>query len=105
MWKNVHITRLSENKNSRLQHHPTTTFARNGQNCWVRCGNELGNPHQTRVSTSHSDYDYGTRFAGKAKPAKIAGPVGFSHRTEYPFLDAHDTAVRFYRCFPPGRLQ
>ena len=66
----MHITPLSENKDFRLQHRPTPTFARNGQNCWVRSGNvapwdlrrhlyaelslrptELGNPHQTRVPT------------------------------------------------------
>lgn len=86
----------------RLQHRPTTTFARNGQNWWVRCGNDAPwdlrrNPYaelslvprslETRTKRgfphSHSGYGDGTRFGGKANPAKIAGPVGFLHRTEY----------------------
>jgi hypothetical protein len=32
---------------------------------------------------SHSDYGDGTRFGRKANPAKIAGPVGFLHRTVF----------------------
>jgi hypothetical protein len=32
----------------------------------------------------HSDYGDGSRFGGKANPAKIAVPVGFLHRTDNP---------------------
>lgn len=84
----------------RLQHRPPTTFARNGQNWWVRCGNDapwdlrrnlyaelslVPRSLETRTKhgfpLSHSDRGDGTRFGGKANPAKIAGPVGFLHRT------------------------
>src|SRR5258708_13144959 len=100
MWKNVDITRLSENKDFRLQHRPTTISARNGQNCAVRCGNDapwdlrrnlygelslVPRSLETRTRRgfphSHSDYGDGSRFGGKGNPAKIALPVGFLHRT------------------------
>jgi len=68
--KSVHSTRLSGNQDFGLAQHPTTTFAPKWAELRIRCGNdapwdlrrnlcrrfvvrptELGNPHQTRVST------------------------------------------------------
>ena len=97
----MHITRLSEDNDFRGQHQFDETFARNGQDCWVRCGNDapwdlrpnlyaemslVPRSLETRTKRgfphSHSDYGDGTRSGGEANPAKIAGPVGFLHRTQ-----------------------
>ena len=79
---------------------PTTTLERNGQNCWVRCGNDapwdlrwnlyaelslVPRRLETRTKRgfphSHSDYGGGTSSGGKANPAKSLVLVGFLHRT------------------------
>jgi hypothetical protein len=105
----VHITRLSEDKDFRLQHRSDDDVCTKWENCWVRCGNDapwdlrrnlyaelslVPRRLETRTKRgfphSHSDYgDYGdgTRSGGKANPAKIAGRVGFLHRTELKRLD------------------
>ena len=81
---------------------PEFTEPTNGQNWWVRCGNDapwdlrrnlyaelslVPGSLETRTKRgfphSHGDYGDGTRFGGKANPAKIAAPVGFLHRTAF----------------------
>jgi hypothetical protein len=82
---------------------PAKTLARNGHNCWVRCGNDAPwdlrrnfyaelslVPRRLETRTKRgfphacSDYGDGTCSDGKANPAKIAGRVGFLHRTDNP---------------------
>ena len=112
-----------KDKDFRPQHRPTTTFAQNGQNCWVRCGNDapwalrqnlygglslVPRSLETRTKRgfphSHSDYDDGTRFGRKANTAKIAGHVGFLHRTEKSnFSTVHEAGTQGHVC-ENGRL-
>jgi hypothetical protein len=107
------LTRLSGSKDFRLQQHPTTTFARNWAELRVPCENDAPWPTAESLPKScgpshgawkpapnagfphsQSDYGDGIRFDRKAKPAKIAGPVRFLHRSQESLIYDHRHAPR-----------